>query len=159
MNEEFAVDVEELIAVLSGDDEYAPVPSEVDVEIEFVNQWANKIATEDNDMIYLRKKNGIMYVMKAEPHKAGKWEKLDPKATPVYVDPHGLKLAPELAPEGVEVPAEKEMKPIPNIPLGWYQDEKANLYYYSGTGIWDTDMKDWGKLLNKAESGELEYLG
>jgi hypothetical protein len=159
MNEELSADLDEIFARLSGD-EYAPVPmSDEDIEVQYVEEWANKIATEDNDLIYLRKKNGIMYVMKAEPHKAGKWEKLNPNAKPVYVDPHGLKLAPELAPEGVEIPVEKKLKPIPNIPQGWYQDDKANLYYYSGTGMWDADMKDWGKLLNKAESGELEYLG
>jgi len=156
MNEETADEIERIFAGLTNPYEDMEI---IDTEIKTVDAWANSIAVNDNDMLYLRKKNGIMYVMKTEPHVSGEWKQLDPTAIPRYVDPHGLKLAPELAPEGVEVPAEKEMKPIPNIPLGWYQDDKANLYYYSGTGIWDTDMKEWGKLLNKAEAGELEYLG
>jgi hypothetical protein len=131
----------------------------IDTEIKIVDHWASSILVDDNDIVYLRKKNGITYVMKVEPHVANKWEQLDPTAKPVYVDQHGLKLAPELAPEGVEVPVEKELKPIPNLTLGWYQDDKANLYKYLGGGVWDSEINLFGKLLVKAEAGELEYLG
>lgn len=128
-----------------------------------INAWADNVAANDNDMIYLRKKNGIMYVMKVEPHRSGTWEKLDPSAVAVISDVHGAKLEDvtlaslrdELVP-----PTEKEYKPIPNIPLGWYQDDKANLYKYEGAAVWEgADMKEWGKLLNMAEAGILEFIG
>jgi hypothetical protein len=131
--------------------------------LEIIKSWANGIAKDDNEMVYLRKKNGIFYVMKVEPNsgRTGKWEKLDCDDEPVITDIHGAKLE-EVAGEFVaqKAPVEKELKPIPNIPLGWYQDEKANLYRYNGTAMWEgADMKQWGKLLELADSGMLEFLG
>lgn len=125
-----------------------------------IESWANGLAVKDNDMIYLRKKNGIMYVMKIEPHVSGTWEKLNPLATPIITDEHGAKLeAVSLADLRDELVAPVEPKPIPKIDLGWYQDANANLYKYTGQGIWDAPMSSWEKLLNLAESGTLEFLG
>jgi hypothetical protein len=135
----------------------------IDIEatkIDVINSWANKIAVDDNDMIYLRKKNGIMYVMKAEPHTAGKWEKLDPKAVAVVTDGHGAKLEGiSLEPGGLPADgAPIEPAVIPQINLGWYQDEKAGLYKYEGEGKWDAPEKEWGKLLKLADAGILEFI-
>jgi hypothetical protein len=126
-----------------------------------IKTWANSIAVNDNDMVYLRKKNGIMYVMKVEPHLSGIWEKLDPTDIPVISDIHGAKLEDRVA-DFVANPEieEKNIRPIPNIPLGWYQDSQANLYKYEGMGVWDsTELSTWSKLLNMVESGTLEFIG
>jgi hypothetical protein len=139
--------------------------STVDLTTEFVKSWANKIATEDNDMIYLRKKNGILYVMKAEVHTSGKWERLDPKDEPVIIDMHGKNLEEKLGNVDAAISAKEtkevveEPKVIPEIPIGWYQDDTANLFKYNGLGEWDTDAKQWEKLLKLADSGTLEFIG
>jgi hypothetical protein len=157
MNDEVMDEIEAMYAkLLSSEEELTEV---IDTEIKIVDGWANSIAVNDNDLIYLRKKNGIIYAMKVEPHLSGKWKQLDPTAKPVYVDEHGLKLAPELAATAVKTVEEVELKPIPNLTLGWYQDDKANLYKYLGGGVWDSEIGLFGKLLVKAEAGELEYLG
>lgn len=125
-----------------------------------VKNWANKIATADNDMIYLRKKNGILYAMKVEPHLSGTWEQLDVLDVPVVTDIHGKNLVEALGGVASEIKAEEvKPKPIPKIALGWYQDSNANLYKYVGKGSWDAPEKDWEKLLNLADSGTLEFLG
>ena len=139
-----------------------PTASTVDLTTEFVNSWANKIATEDNDIIQLRKKNGIIYVMKVEPHRSGKWEKLDPKAVPVIVDEHGARLEDkslaELRDELVAV--EEVPTPIPHMEIGWYQDQKADLFYYEGEGHWrEVDLKTNKKLTEAVVSGTLEFIG
>lgn len=127
-----------------------------------VKIWANKIAVDDNDMIYLRKKNGILYAMKVKAHEANTWEQLDPLDVPVVVDIHGEALAravgnlPDSTIEALKTPKRKS---IPKIALGWYQDDQANLFKYEGKGVWDTLEKDWEKLLNLADSGMLEYIG
>lgn len=134
-------------------------------QVDVVKKWANSIATADNDMIYIRKKNGILYSMKAEVHTTGTWERLDPKDEPVITDVHGKNLEEKLGnPEAKIVDAttaevKKEEPVIPNIPVGWYQDKVANLYRYEGVGSWDAPPKEWSKLLNLAESGTLEYIG
>lgn len=126
-----------------------------------VDSWANDIATLDNDIIQLRKKNGIIYVMKVEPHTAGKWEKLDPTATPVVTDPHGAKLE-EVTLAMLRdqlVAAEEETKLIPQMNIGWYQDQKADLYYYEGEGHWrEVDLKTNKMLTDFVVSGTLEYI-
>lgn len=140
-----------------------PAPTSIDV----VKGWANGIATADNDIIQIRKKNGILYAMKTEVCKTGKWERLDPKDEPVFTDMHGRNLEDKLGnPEAKVVDATTvvaepviEVKKIPEIELGWYQDKAANLYKYLGKGIWDTPMKEWEKLLNSAVSGTLEFIG
>lgn len=133
-----------------------------DLTTEFVNSWANKIATADNDIIQLRKKNGIIYVMKTEVNKPGKWEKLDPKAVPVITDEHGARLEDKtLATLGAEViVAEEELAPIPPMEIGWYQDQKADLFYYEGEGHWrEVDLKTNKKLTEAVVAGTLEFIG
>jgi hypothetical protein len=130
--------------------------------IDAVNSWANKIATDDNDLIYLRKKNGIIYVMKTEVCKAGKWEKLDPKAVPVITDEHGARLE-DKSPATLDAEAivvEEEPTPIPHMEIGWYQDQKADLFYYEGEGHWrEVDLKVNKKLTEAVILGSLEYIG
>lgn len=127
-----------------------------------VKIWANKIATDDNDIVQLRKKNGILYVMKVQAHTSNKWEQLDPIDIPVVTDMHGEHLARSVGnlPDVVAQPIKPaKPKPIPKIALGWYQDAQANLFKYEGKGVWDAAEKDWEKLLNLADSGTLEFLG
>lgn len=139
---------------------------EIDAERLYVKEWANKIAVADNDIIQLRKKNGIIYVMKIEPFASNTWSRLDPLDEPVFTDQHGVTLESSIGnlPAGTglghlspEVEAASE--PIPEISEGWYQDDKANLYKYEGLGSWDAPMKEWRNLLKLADSGMLEYIG
>lgn len=140
----------------------AATASTPDLTIAFVDNWANKIAPADNDIIQLRKKNGIIYVMKTEVCKAGKWEKLDPKAVPMITDEHGARLEDKsLATLGTEaVVIEEEPTPIPHMEIGWYQDQKADLFYYEGEGHWrEVDLKTNKKLTEAVVAGTLEYIG
>lgn len=130
--------------------------------VDAVKDWANAIATEDNDMVYLRKKNGILYAMKVVVHGEGKWERLDPRDTPVITDMHGKNLEEKLGNGDAAIVTEEvvvEEKKLPAIKVGWYQDNVANLYKYNGDGTWDTDTKQWEKLLKLADSGSLEFIG
>lgn len=153
------------VGVWSGSDWVAISPrsgTAMPTAIDAVNSWANKIATEDNDIIQLRKKNGIIYVMKVKPHHAGKWEKLDPKAVPVVTDEHGARLEDkslaDLRDELVAV--EEAPAPIPHMEIGWYQDQKADLFYYEGEGHWrEVDLKTNKKLTEAVVAGTLEYIG
>ena len=129
-----------------------------------VKSWANSIATEDNDMIYLRKKNGILYVMKAEVNATGKWERLDPKDEPVIIDVHGKNLEQKLGNDAKVVDAaiakqEEEAKIDTGFADGWYQDDGANLYKYLGAGSWDAPESSWIKLTKSVHAGTLEYIG
>jgi hypothetical protein len=140
----------------------APTASTVDLTTEFVNSWANKLAPNDNDIIQLRKKNGIIYAMKVEPHANNKWEKLDPKAIPVVTDIHGAKLEDvDLATLRNElIPSEEPSIPIPHMEIGWYQDNKADLFYYEGEGHWrEVDLKTNKKLTEMVVAGTLEFIG
>lgn len=153
------------VGVWSGSDWVAISPrsgTAMPTAIDAVNSWANKIATDDNDIIQLRKKNGIIYVMKVKPHHTGKWEKLDPKAVPVVTDEHGARLEDktlaELRDELVAV--EETPAPTPHMEIGWYQDQKADLFYYEGEGHWrEVDLKTNKKLTEAVVAGTLEYIG
>ena len=132
-----------------------------------VKKWANEIATEDNDMIYLRKKNGILYVLKAEVHTSGTWSRLDPADEPVIIDIHGKTLEEKLGnPDAKIVDATtateivEEQRVIPDIQIGWHQDQQANLYYYEGEGHWrEVDLKTNKKLTEAVVAGTLEFIG
>jgi hypothetical protein len=142
----------------------SPSSPAADLTIKFVDSWSHGIATDDNDIIQLRKKNGIIYVMKVEPHRSGKWEKLDPKAVPVVTDEHGARLEDkslaELRAELVAPTEPEEAKPIPHMELGWYQDAKADLFYYEGEGHWrEVDLKTNKKLTEAVVAGTLEFIG
>jgi hypothetical protein len=132
--------------------------------INTVKAWANDIATVDNDIIQLRKKNGILYVMKVVPHTSNSWEKLDPKDVPVITDVHGAKLEDVdlaiLRDELVLRVEPEEIKPIPYMEIGWYQDQKADLFYYEGEGHWrEVDLKTNKKLTEMVITGTLEFIG
>jgi len=134
--------------------------------IDAVKSWANKIATEDNDIIQIRKKNGILYVMKAEVCMPATWYRLDPKDEPVITDVHGKILEEKLGNPNAEIvdATTVEVKPeepvVLNAPVGWYQDEKAELFYYEGEGHWrEVDLKTNKKLTEAVVSGSLEYIG
>lgn len=129
-----------------------------------VKSWANSIATSDNDMVYLRKKNGILYVMKSEPHTAGVWEKLDPKDTPVIIDEHGARLEDlslaALRAKLIASDTPPEVEAVPGMEVGWYQDQKAELYYYEGEGHWrEVDLKTNKSLTKMVVAGTLEFIG
>ena len=130
--------------------------------IDAVNSWANKLTPSDNDMIYLRKKNGIIYVLEARPHTSGRWEKLDPAAVAVVTDEHGAKLEDETLATLRDklITSEEEVKPVPQMEIGWYQDEKADLFYYEGEGHWrEVDLKTNKKLTEAVVTGTLEFIG
>jgi len=153
------------VGVWNGSDWVAMSPrsgTAMPTAIDAVNSWANKLATDDNDMIYLRKKNGIIYAMNVKPHTTGVWEKLDPKAVPVITDEHGAKLEDVslAALRDQLIASEEEPKPIPHMELGWYQDQKADLFYYEGEGHWrEVDLKTNKKLTEAVVAGTLEYIG
>lgn len=133
------------------DEDYGPVPS-----INTVKAWANRIATDDNDMIQLRKKNGIIYVMKVAHHKSNKWEKLDPTDVAVITDVHGAKLEDvdlaTLRAELGSVGEKIEIQEPESYEIGWYQDSKGDLYQFDG--------ETWlGNVPSKKETNHLEFLG
>jgi hypothetical protein len=134
----------------------APVAS-----LNTVKYWADEIATDDNDIIQLRKKNGIFYVLKAVPHTTNKWEKLDPTDVPVITDDHGARLeAVSLATLRDELVMPEEIKPPPYMEVGWYQDDKAELSYYEGEGHWrEVDLKTNKKLTEMVITGTLKFIG
>ena len=142
----------------------SPTAAILPTALDAVKSWANKIATDDNDIIQLRKKNGILYVMKVIPHTGNSWEKLDPKDVPVITDMHGAKLEDvdlaTLRDELVLRVDPEEAKPIPHMEVGWYQDDKAELYYYEGEGHWrEVDLKTNKKLTEMVIAGTLEFIG
>lgn len=136
--------------------------TKIPTAIDAVNSWANKLTPNDNDMIYLRKKNGIIYVLEARPHTAGTWEKLDPTAVAVVTDEHGAKLE-DLSLATLRdklISSEEEAKPVPPMEIGWYQDQKADLFYYEGEGHWrEVDLKTNKKLTEAVVAGTLEFIG
>jgi len=152
------------VGVWNGSDWVAMSPrsgTAMPTAIDAVNSWATKIATADNDIIQLRKKNGIIYVMKTEVCKAGKWEKLDPKAVPVVTDEYGARLEDKsVATLDSTVVVEEDPTPIPPMEIGWYQDQKADLFYYEGEGHWrEVDLRANKKLTEAVVAGTLEYIG
>lgn len=49
---------------------------------------------------------------------------------------------------------------IKELEIGWYQDEKADLYYYEGESHWkEVDLATNKKLTDDAILGKLEYIG
>jgi hypothetical protein len=49
---------------------------------------------------------------------------------------------------------------IKELEIGWYQDDKAELFYYEGESHWkNTDLATNKKLTEEAILGELEYIG
>jgi hypothetical protein len=49
---------------------------------------------------------------------------------------------------------------IKELEVGWYQDEKADLYYYEGESHWkEVDLATNKKLTDDAILGKLEYIG
>lgn len=49
---------------------------------------------------------------------------------------------------------------IKELEVGWYQDDKANLYYYEGESHWkEVDLATNKKLTDDAILGKLEYIG
>lgn len=144
------------VGVWTGSDWVAISPSSgtaMPTAIDTINSWANKIATDDNDLIYLRKKNGIIYVMKTEVCRTGKWEKLDPKAVPMITDEHGARLEGKVAPSAglgaFSIEEEIAIQEPEQYENGWYQDAKGNLHQYLD-GKWASGAPSIDKL---------EYLG
>lgn len=66
-------------------------------------------------------------------------------------------LFPESA--GEEVPTIVSMA-IDELQVGWYQDDKADLYYYEGESHWkEVDLATNKKLTEDAILGKLEFIG
>jgi len=49
---------------------------------------------------------------------------------------------------------------IPEFSIGWYQDARADLFYYEGKGYWKNAGRVVSEdLTNKFYSGKLEFIG
>lgn len=48
---------------------------------------------------------------------------------------------------------------IPELEIGWYQDEKADMHYYEGENHWkNVDLATNKKLTKDALDGKLEHI-
>lgn len=128
--------------------------------IDAVKSWANKILKEENDMLYMRRKNGVItWVVANRMMGETKWEQLDPADVPTVVGIDGKVIAPAVVEETAE---ELEFKKIlADIPSGWYQDTAAELHHYLGNGDWESvPSNTLKKKMNQALlNGSLDYLG
>jgi bacillopeptidase F (M6 metalloprotease family) len=49
---------------------------------------------------------------------------------------------------------------VSKMQIGWYQDQKAELYYYEGENHWRyVDLETNKKLTEAVIAGSLEYIG
>jgi hypothetical protein len=49
---------------------------------------------------------------------------------------------------------------VPEMQVGWYQDQQAELYYYEGENHWRyVDLETNKKLTRMVVTGTLEYIG
>lgn len=118
--------------------------------LDAVNEWARETLTEENQMIYLRLKDGIITWIKANDMMA------DKKWTPLRES--DLNAAISLASGDARVKPEVEPEPIPLIAIGWYQDSLGNLHKHLGSGEWDSPASTWKQLTKLADAGTLEYI-
>ena len=129
-------------------------------ELDVVTGWARKTLVNENDMIYMRLKDGVITWINANQMNGGVkgsgWTQLDPNEVPNSVS-NPMLVGPDApSPEALEFAAKLEQ-----VPSGWYQDTASELYKYLGGGDWDSvDSNTKKKKLNQElVSGQLDYLG
>jgi hypothetical protein len=115
--------------------------------------WAASKLPNDNDVIYIRRKNDRLFWIEGNNMGGNSWKEIDGSA----VLPTGLKQQIIEGPDGQSI---VEDVVTTHIPSGWYQDASANLYLHEGLGQWaDVSNTQGKKLTALAESGKMEYLG
>lgn len=125
----------------------APTP------VESIASWAADKLPNDNDVIYIRRKNDRLFWTEGNKIGGTSWREINGTG----VLPTGLKQ--EIVEIGEAAPPVDEVIKT-YIPSGWYQDISANLFKHEGAGVWVDASNTLAKKLTKsAEAGEMEYLG
>lgn len=116
--------------------------------------WANPLLPNDNDMLYIRRKDGKLYYLKANDFGgSSSWVEIEGSST-LAVGKAAGKVAPE-----AEVSVTIIEDELPDFEYGWYQDPEAHLFQYNSEG-WVGVTDAISKRLNKmTEEGKMEYLG
>jgi hypothetical protein len=124
------------------------------IEPEF--SWADKLIPHEGEMVYVRRKEGKLYWLKANDMSNPNWVEIAGTGKITTYGGNGNKKpdGPTASEEGIE---EQELS---HIPSGWYQDDTANLHQYvSGSGWKDVSHAKAKSLTKLAEAGSMEYLG
>lgn len=125
-----------------------------DPAVESITGWAAGKLPNDNDVIYIRRKNDRLFWTEGNKMGGTSWREINGTG----ILPTGLKQ--EIVDiDNVAIPV--EVIATPEIETGWYQDDKGDLYEYKGSGEWNlprgkTSSKGLAEL---ALTGELEFLG
>lgn len=128
--------------------------SDPDPAVESIAGWAARKLPNDNDVIYIRRKDDRLFWCEGNKMGGVTWQEINGTG----VLPTGLKQSIVEGDSSVS-PAIEEATPT-YIPAGWYQDSSANLFKHEGAGVWtDTSNTQAKKLTKSAEAGEMEYLG
>jgi len=129
-------------------------PKVAKVEPDFA--WADKLIPHEGEMVYVRRKEGKLYWLKANDMSNPNWVEIAGTSRIATYGGNGNK-----KPEGPTASDESiEEQELSHIPSGWYQDDTANLYQYvSGTGWKDVSHTKAKSLTKLAEAGSMEYLG
>lgn len=129
-------------------------PKATKVEPDF--SWADKLIPNEGEMVYVRRKEGKLYWLKANDMSNPNWVEISGTSKIVTYGGNGNK-----KPDGPTVSEESiEEQELSHIPSGWYQDDAATLYeYVSGTGWKDASHAKARSLTKMAEAGQMEYLG
>lgn len=116
--------------------------------------WAKSLLPNDNDMLYIRRKDGKLYYLKANDFGgSSSWVEIEGSST-LAVGKAAGKVAPE-----AEVSVTIIEDELPDFEYGWYQDPEAHLFQYNSEG-WVGVTDSVSKKLNKmTEDGKMEYLG
>ncbi len=121
--------------------------------VDSIAGWAAGKLPNDNDVIYIRRKNDRLFWCEGNKMRGVTWREINGTG----VLPTGLKK--EIVEGGQDNPVVEEVIAT-HIPSGWYQDTSANLFKHEGDGVWmDTSNTLAKKLTKSAEAGEMEYLG
>lgn len=129
-------------------------PKASTVEPDFA--WADKLIPHEGEMVYVRRKEGKLYWLKANDLSNPNWVEIAGTSKIATYGGNGNK-KPDGPIDGEELKEEQE---ISHIPSGWYQDDTATLYnYVSGIGWSDVSNTKAKSLTKMAEAGQMEYLG
>lgn len=125
-----------------------------EVAVESIAGWAASKLPNDNDVIYIRRKNDRLFWTKGNKVGGTEWREINGTG----ILPTGLKQEIIDIDNVVQAPVEEVV--IPEIATGWYQDSKGELYQYKGEGEWDLPNKKVSKenAMKMALNDELEFL-
>jgi hypothetical protein len=118
--------------------------------------WADRLIPHEGEMVYVRRKEGKLYWLKANDMSNPNWVEIAGTSRIVTYGGNGNK-KPDGPTASEEIDVEEE---VSYIPSGWYQDDTATLYQYvSGAGWKDVSHAKAKSLTKLAEAGSMEYLG